>query len=228
MTAGEAAEPPIEEFENIMLQHVEKQSAKQPPSEEEDQELRDLMAKGVDPRGKGGQRFSRSDAAKSEAYKSLRQCAKAQFRLDWAAAEIKTIIRTRQRSQSYQRIDGSHGEYVPFSILWQREGGHRDPFALSAAISHASKCMQMGGPWINMNTMTNRVEFLHLKRIVKEQFSQCWSMYEKAVLGGSADAQGSQGGMACEPPEKKDDDVPKNDDEAKVDERKNNNEKKNV
>ena len=115
---------------------------------------------------------------------------------------------------------------MPFNILWQREGGHRDPLALSAAISHASKYVQMGGPWISMNKMTNRVEFLHLKRIVREQFSQCWSMYEKAVLGGSTEAQGSQGEMACEPPEKKDDDEPKNDDEAKVDERKTNNETK--
>ena len=114
---------------------------------------------------------------------------------------------------------------MPSIILWQWEGGHRDPFALSAAISHASKCVQMGGPRINMNTMTNRVEFIHLKRIVKEQFSQCWSMYEKAVLGDSTEAHGSQVGMASEPPEKKDDDEPKNDNEAKVDERKNNSEK---
>ena len=42
VTAGEAAEPPIQELENIMLEHVEKEKAKQPLSEE-DKELRDLM-----------------------------------------------------------------------------------------------------------------------------------------------------------------------------------------
>lgn len=188
-TAGEAMQPPLQEFEGTMLNHAINR-AKDKVSDPDEIELMQLLEAGVDPRGTWGQRCGRSADAQTEEYKNMRQAEKAQFRKDWAVAKIQKTIRTRTRSQSYQRIDEQQGEYIPFSILWQREGGHRDPMALPAAIAHATKCLQMSGPWISINTMTGRLEFLHLKRLVREQFSQCWALYEKAEL----DNDGSEAG----------------------------------
>ena len=178
-------------FEKTMLSHALAQT-KPAIDDPEEKELLDCMINGVDPRTKWGQRFTRSSDGKSQEYFKMTQKDKQEFRKDWASKEAKKIKRTRERSQAYQRIDETTGEYVPFSILWQREGGHRDPQALKAAITHATKCVQMGTPWVTVNDMTDRVEYLHLKRTLTERFSHCWSLYEKAMLEDTTEAPALQ------------------------------------
>jgi hypothetical protein len=154
-------------------------------------ELMGCVAQGFDLRGKWGQRFSRDAVSKSEAYKKLKIDEKAQFRKDWAATKLDEIQKKQERSESYQRIDASKGTYLPFFVLWQKEGGPADPLALGAAIKHATKCVAMGGPWVSVNMLTERVEFLHLERSVSEVFTRCWTLYEIQVSTTSPTAADS-------------------------------------
>jgi len=153
------------------------------PTEEEIQ-LRACVEDGVDIRSKWGQKFSRSDAAKSEEYKNANNKQKQQFRKDWANTKLKELSFKKEKLQSWQRVDKRAGVMVPFSVLWQREGGKDDPGALAAAIKYATRALQMGKGWASINPMTDRLEFNHIRREFQETFLECWSLYVTENQGG--------------------------------------------
>lgn len=158
----------------------------------EEIELLKAVHDGFDLRGKWGQRFSRSAEGKSADYKSLNRASKDQLRKDWAATQLEAVTKKKVRSEVYQRVDASKGVYMPFFVLWQKEGGAVDPCALTAAVKHASRCLAMAGPWVSINPLTDRVEFLHLERSVSEVFTRCWSMFEEqtSVVAAGDDQTG--------------------------------------
>ena len=144
----------------------------------EELELQKCLLLGVDVRSKWGQRFARSSAAHLSEYKQMTTNAKQAYRKEWAKVRLQEVQQKKEYVESYQRVDSSTGTYVPFFILWKREGGAKDPGALAASVRHAKKALRMGPPWVTKNRMTERIEFLHLERSVAETFSKCWSMYE--------------------------------------------------
>jgi hypothetical protein len=160
--------------------------AKTECTDPEEVELLKAVQDGFDLRGKWGQRFSRSAEGKSAEYKSLNRAAKDQLRKDWAATQLDEVTKKKVRSEVYQRVDASKGVYMPFFVLWQKEGGAMDPCALAAAVKHASRCLAMAGPWVSINPLTDRVEFLHLERSVSEVFTRCWSMFEEQTSAVAA------------------------------------------
>ena len=74
-------------------------------------------------------------------------------------------------------VNQSLGTYKPFAKLVQDEGGKDDPEALSAAKKIASKCVALGGDWVSWNVMSERLEFLHLRREHNEIMSNKWELY---------------------------------------------------
>ena len=144
----------------------------------EELDLQKCLLLGVDVRSKWGQRFARSSAADLSEYKQMTTNAKQAYRKEWAKVRLQEVQQKKEYVESYQRVDSSTGTYVPFFILWKREGGAKDPGALAASVRHAKKALRMGPPWVTKNRMTDRIEFLHLERSVAETFFKCWSMYE--------------------------------------------------
>lgn len=140
-------------------------------------ELREMTENGFDLRCAWGQRFRRSPEHKSAGYQGLNRADKAQFRKDWAATKLSELQYKKTKVMSYQKIDKTVGKYLPFYRVWEAEGGPRDPGALEASLKHCRRCVMMGPPFISMNGMTDRLEFLHIERSRSEVFSKCWSMF---------------------------------------------------
>jgi hypothetical protein len=155
-----------------------------------------LADEGVDVRSAAGQLFSRSkDGGKSDAYKSLSTKEKAEFRRAWAEGIWQDMKIKRESSRSWQRVDASKGFYAPFAIIVREEGN--DNAALRAAGFYVGACEKMGGVWKRFNTMTQRTEWLYMRKHVKEEFIQAWSLYETAVRKSKdADSNGTAAGSA--------------------------------
>ena len=45
------------------------------------------------------------------------------FRLDWAKAEKSRLVEKYSFTQTWQEVDVSKGQYLPFKRVWQEEGG---------------------------------------------------------------------------------------------------------
>ena len=154
-----------------------------------------LQNEGCDPRHKIGQRFGRSTAAKEASYKSASQTEKREMRRKWGEAEIARLKETRTFAKSWTKVDQTKGTYVPFAVLWEREGGVLDPRgAHAAAMEYARACIRMKGPWVSANPVTGRLEYLHLERSVKEQFTKCWTLFKsEAEAAPCGKGQGDNG-----------------------------------
>ena len=151
------------------------------PKTQEETELEDIAENGMSAHGKWGLRFSRSAEGQTDEHKSKSCVEKKLFRQDWAKCKLESVRRKKTRSESWTKVDTQKGTYVPFVVLWQREGGRDDPSALSCAVKYARKCVAMGPPWTSYNGMTERCEFLHLVREVSETFTKCWSLCEEEM-----------------------------------------------
>jgi len=71
------------------------------------------------------------------------------------------------------------GVYLPFGMVLKAEGGAEDPEALKAARLHATRCAELGAPYIQMNPMTDRLEYLHFQHQKKEVLQRAWSLHER-------------------------------------------------
>ena len=99
---------------------------------------------------------------------------------------------TKSHIQSYKVVNQSLGTYKPFSMLVQDEGGKDDADSLSAAKKIASKCVALGGDWVSWNVMSERLEFLHLRREHNEVMSNMWQLYlEESKQVPSSSSQGA-------------------------------------
>lgn len=126
-----------------------------------------------------GQRFQRSFRPGSEqhaqfkAMKSLED--KTRFRMAWVQSQFDELQKKKVWERSYETIDSQKGEYVPFAVLVAREGGDRS--AEVAALRYATKCAKMQGRWVSFNPMTERWEYLHVKRQFVELHREAWRQY---------------------------------------------------
>ena len=94
-----------------------------------EQELERAIEEGFVPsNGKLGVKFQRAHPPGSEKHAKYMAAktpaAKQKFRLDWAKEIVETAYAKKsQQVDSENRIDESTGEYLPFKVIWDREGG---------------------------------------------------------------------------------------------------------
>ena len=85
--------------------------------------------------GKLGAKFKRDMKQNSSEQKTYSELvghkAKAKFRIAWAAMRMESITRTTRKEEEHKRVELLQGEYVPFKVLWDRQGndlsGYRAP-----------------------------------------------------------------------------------------------------
>ena len=101
----------------------------------------------------------------------------------------------KSHTQSYKVVNQPLGTYKPFSMLAQDEGGKDDPDSSSAAKKVAIECVALGGDWVSRNVMSERLEFLHLRREHNEVMSNMWQLYfeESKQLPRGVPSSSSQG-----------------------------------
>ena len=111
----------------------------------------------------------------------------------------KEKIRERRVSTS----DYQAGEYVPFTILWEKQG--KDLAGLSAARTYASACAEKmqrkelsnGRAWIKFNEMTGRNEFLFVSSGYRDDTTKVDILRSTGVkAAGAAGAAGGPGGSS--------------------------------
>ena len=69
----------------------------------------------------------------------------------------------------------SRGTYLSFKKVWDEEGQDQDGF--NAAMLYCSRATKLGSKWTRLNGMTDRVEFLYLRKEFTETLSEKWAMY---------------------------------------------------
>jgi hypothetical protein len=128
----------------------------------------------MDLRSSVGQLFSRGVGKGSE-YKDLKsQTEKRCFRATWLSAEWNKVVCRKEYSKAFNKIDESRGSYMCFEKICEEEGGN-----LRAAALYVSKCARMGSPWSLWNPMTERVDWLYIRKSMIETFVEAWTFYEQ-------------------------------------------------
>lgn len=168
-----------------------------PPSYE--QQLQAALRCGhFDIRGPLGQKFGKAHKAGTPggALYTMRKNnkEKAEFRQAWAEQEFDTIVQKKIHIKSYQVVKASMGTYKPFAILVRDEGGKDDSECLLAAKRIAAKCVSLGAPWVHWNVMSERLEFLHLRKEHNEIMQESWQQYleEKQETARAASSSGPE------------------------------------
>eukprot|EP00969_Alexandrium_andersonii_P013357 582623-Alexandrium_andersonii.AAC.1 len=100
--------------------------------------------------------------------------------MNWARERFDRMIESRQHTQSYSEAEGVNGEYHPFSVILQKEGGGKE--GLIAAKNLVQACYKLhakglthnGKPYVVKNAFTKRPEYLYAKRVFSESFEQRW------------------------------------------------------
>ena len=93
-----------------------------------------------------------------------------------------TLRRTRiikKHEKSFARIEASNGTYLPFGMVVHAEGGWSDASAIHAANLYCRKAIEMGGDWTTWNVMTERLEFLHVRKEFTDVFKEKWGLYQE-------------------------------------------------
>ena len=124
-----------------------------------------------------GQAFSKS-AGKLDEYKTLvGHAEKRKYREEWAKKRWASTQEEFRKRVSYKRIDTTIGTYMSFWMVVGSEGGTVNHEAaqkssILAAVKYCSKCVAMGAPWVLVNNMTERVDFLKVKHQYEEHLEQ--------------------------------------------------------
>ena len=97
---------------------------------------------------------------------------------------------------------GVNGEYHPFSVIVQKEGGGKEGLIAAQNLIeacyklHAKGLTHKGKPYVVKNSFTRRPEYLYAKRVFSESFEQRWpNNFEEAMahpeeMGETADIDG--------------------------------------
>lgn len=150
----------------------------------------------VDSRGPLAQRLMREMKGNKEMQEKWKAAKgneeKAAFRLEWAKMKLQEVRVVCQRFRSFQTVDETLGEYMPLMKIIGEEGG--DKTAVTAGLKYAIKCARMGGRWTLWNPMTERTEFLYLRKIYKTVFTNAWNQFDN-YIGGATETlpQAAQG-----------------------------------
>ena len=141
--------------------------------------LEEEIKLGLRPRSSQGQAFSRSaDGGKSDEYAALASHGeKRSFRQRWGETRLQVLIETKTKSEQLEKKVVESGKYLPFDIIVDKEGGAHRPAAVKAAGLYIRKCLRMSRQWVQWNGMTERFEFLYIRKEHIEVFSRCWALH---------------------------------------------------
>jgi hypothetical protein len=174
---------------------------------EEAKGLRDAIeANDVQVRSSLGTRFTRSVKADPEEQGKYAKCksweSKREFRMEWARRKLEDLTVARSRTRTYARVDTTRGEYVCFGLLVESYGIQYDRnAAVLAATRYASKCLKMGGQWLNKDSLGEVMEYLKIKKEFADTMSDAWRLCEvetrqtklidESTSGGSGETDAS-------------------------------------
>ena len=155
-----------------------------------------VAAKDVGMRSRLGQSFARwlkASPEKAEEYNAIRcagatQRLKREFRLRWASAELaqrREVLKAK--ASRIMNVDEDVGTYESFDAIVEREGGRHSKAAVQAAETYCRKALALGGRFIMRNHMTERVDFLYVKKTHRDVFQQSWTMEETETIVSTGD-----------------------------------------
>ena len=129
------------------------------------------------------QKAMRAAAVKgSEDHKQYSACKtpeeKNEWRVAFAQKTYDMMIQKSTQETSYQDVDITLGEYLPARKIWEKEGLDREGF--EAAANYIIKCCRLRGKWVSWNSMTERWEFLYMRRQKQQRFVEAWTEYVRA------------------------------------------------
>lgn len=139
-----------------------------------------LAAGKVDITGALGQIFQRAFKPGTSDHEALKQQRsmqdKATFRLEWAKTEYEKLNVSKSHGRQWEKVDQEKGTYLPSRVIARKEGGGCDDF--ESAVRYCTKCARTQGKWISWNAMTERYEFLYIRRQHVEVYKESWRMFE--------------------------------------------------
>lgn len=148
-----------------------------------------------------GQKFQRAFAKGTphhehfKAQKTLE--AKKNYRIKWASEQYNELQKRKVHETAYEQVNTELGEYLPWKVIADREGGDRS--AQLAAYNYVRKCSAMQGKWVAYNAMTERYEYLYIRRQHSEVHREVWLGGHRGVSSKSFSGRSMVGrGLAAE------------------------------
>jgi hypothetical protein len=102
---------------------------------------------------------------------------KTEFRKEWAELSLKELKAKFSKTLEWEFEDVEIGEYIPLTLVIEREGGFRFTRDIEAGLRYAEKCLKMGGRYVAWNPMTERADFFHVRKQHKDTFRQKWEKF---------------------------------------------------
>ena len=103
---------------------------------------------------------------------------KEQFRREWSERRLAKHKEGRRTGSSWTEIDTSHGVYMNAAQIALDEGFLVDPEgSIQRAKTMMSRCVQMGGSWIDIDRQTDEVLYFRMKREKRESFTKSWETF---------------------------------------------------
>ena len=109
--------------------------------------------------------------------------ARSDFRREWAEKEYHQLMERKEKVERLSSMYRDKGIYKPIPVIVRDEGG--DEAARRAAKLYCQKCLAMGGPWVRFNSMTERLEFLHMEKQFIEEHERSWLLHCSETSTGS-------------------------------------------
>ena len=86
------------------------------------------------------------------------------------------VVLSRVKTEETEDEDLRDGVYEPFSVIVNAEGGPKDKRNVMAAQEYCNECVALGGKWVQWNKMSKRVEFLYVKRRLRQAKRDRWQL----------------------------------------------------
>jgi hypothetical protein len=129
--------------------------------------------------------------------------AQREFRLKWCKMELTKMETIQTEIEENEQSEYSQGEYLPFDVIVDREGGPKRAASVKAALHYALACqrffkqnhMASSKHFCEYNGMTQRWEFLFLRKGYRENFTKLWKMETRnySISEVVSDASSSSG-----------------------------------
>jgi hypothetical protein len=154
--------------------------------------------------GKAWSQNKKSSPGLAQEYVALGKSYNAQreFRLKWCKIELAKIVTVKTEIEETVQTEYSHGEYLPFDVIVDREGGEHRMNSVKAALQYVMCCQRFfrqnhkagNKHFCEYNEMTQRWEFLFLRKGFREDFTKLWRLESKASNPDEAEPAASSSG----------------------------------
>ena len=103
------------------------------------------------------------------------------FRVKWCGRQLNEILHVgKSHTESYEEVQESIGEHVPFEVyVLQEGGGQYTASGLAAATEAISGRIAMIGQWVHVHGLSSRLEFFKVKKQYRQVLSEKWSLFER-------------------------------------------------